>query len=75
MSFLIVALLLSEDEYDEKCVSVLLEGEEAEIVFIDHPSAEISVRNSVSALTTSLPIVTFEEFDKTSMAVFIKGAT
>jgi hypothetical protein len=31
------------DEYGEKCVNVLLEGEEAELVFIDHPSAEISV--------------------------------
>lgn len=40
---------VSEDDYDEKCVSVLLEGEEAELVFIDHPSAEISV----SVKTTS----------------------
>ncbi len=31
------------DEYGEKCVNVLLEGEEAELVFIDHPSSEISV--------------------------------
>ena len=38
-----LSLSLSEDEYDEKCVSVLLEGEEAELVFIDHPSSEISV--------------------------------
>ena len=35
--------LPSEDEYDEKCVSVMLEGEETEMVFIDHPHSEISV--------------------------------
>ncbi len=33
----------AEDEYDEKVVSVLLDGDEAELVFIDHPSCEISV--------------------------------
>ena len=36
----------SEDEYDEKCVSVMLEGEETEMVFIDHPHSEISVSGS-----------------------------
>lgn len=35
--------MCSEDDYDEKSVSVLLEGEEAELVFVDHPRAEISV--------------------------------
>ena len=34
---------VAEDEYDEKCVSVMLEGEETEMVFIDHPHSEISV--------------------------------
>ena len=32
-----------EEEYAEKCVNVLLDGEEAELVFIDHPNTEISV--------------------------------
>ena len=37
-------LNFSEEEYGEKCVNVLLDGEEDELVFIDHPSTEISVR-------------------------------
>ncbi|XP_031638454.1 uncharacterized protein LOC116350696 isoform X2 [Contarinia nasturtii] len=37
-----------DDEFGEKTVSVLLDGEESEIVFIDHPSSEMSVENSLS---------------------------
>lgn len=33
----------ADDEFGEKTVSVLLDGEESEIVFIDHPSSEMSV--------------------------------
>ena len=43
---LLLSFLSSEDEYDEKCVSVMLEGEETEMVFIDHPHSEISVSGS-----------------------------
>ena len=43
---LLASFLSSEDEYDEKCVSVMLEGEETEMVFIDHPHSEISVSGS-----------------------------
>ena len=39
---------VAEDEYDEKCVSVMLEGEETEMVFIDHPHSEISVSDKFS---------------------------
>ena len=42
---------VSEDEYDEKCVSVMLEGEETEMVFIDHPHSEISVNARKKVLT------------------------
>ena len=44
--FHVASFLSSEDEYDEKCVSVMLEGEETEMVFIDHPHSEISVSGS-----------------------------
>lgn len=33
----------TDDEFGEKTVCVLLDGEESEIVFIDHPSTEMSV--------------------------------
>jgi hypothetical protein len=38
-----VSLSAADDEFGEKTVSVLLDGEESEMIFIDHPSAEMSV--------------------------------
>ena len=32
-----------DEEYGEKSVSVALDGQEAELIFIDHPSNEMSV--------------------------------
>ena len=36
-------LLLPDDEYGEKSVCVDLDGQEAELTFIDHPANEMSV--------------------------------
>lgn len=36
-------ILFSDDEFGEKTVSILLDGEESEMIFIDHPSHEMSV--------------------------------
>lgn len=33
----------TDDEFGEKTVSILLDGEESEMIFIDHPSHEMSV--------------------------------
>lgn len=46
-SFSLVAVG-TDDEFGEKTVSVLLDGEESEIVFIDHPSTEMSVSSFFS---------------------------
>ncbi|KAJ6645420.1 GTP-binding protein GEM [Pseudolycoriella hygida] len=37
-----------DDEFGEKTINLLLDGEETEMVFIDHPSTEMSVENSLS---------------------------
>lgn len=37
-----------DDEFGEKTVSVLLDGEESELIFIDHPAVEMSVENSLT---------------------------
>lgn len=37
------AVIVPDDEFGEKSVSVLLDGEESELIFIDHPSTEMSV--------------------------------
>jgi hypothetical protein len=38
-----LCLSAADDEFGEKTVSVLLDGEESEMIFIDHPSVEMSV--------------------------------
>lgn len=43
LSFSFFLTFGTDDEFGEKTVSVLLDGEESEIVFIDHPSSEMSV--------------------------------
>jgi Rad and Gem related GTP binding protein 1 len=35
--------LSTDDEFGDKAVSVLLDGEESELTFIDHPTSEMSV--------------------------------
>ncbi|KAK6622307.1 hypothetical protein RUM44_002118 [Polyplax serrata] len=35
----------TDDEFGEKTVSVLLDGEESEMIFIDHPAVEMSLEN------------------------------
>jgi Rad/Gem-related GTP binding protein 1 len=37
-----------DDEFGEKTVSILLDGEESELIFIDHPAIEMSVSNKSS---------------------------
>ena len=34
---------VTDDEFGEKSVCVLLDGEESELTFVDHPSSEMSV--------------------------------
>lgn len=38
---------LSDDEFGQKKVSVMLDGRETELEIIDHPSSEISVRVNI----------------------------
>jgi Rad/Gem-related GTP binding protein 1 len=39
---------VTDDEFGEKAVCVLLDGEESELTFVDHPSSEMSVSISLS---------------------------
>lgn len=34
---------ISDDEYGQKCVSVMIDGQETELEIIDHPAPEMSV--------------------------------
>lgn len=34
---------ISDEEYGEQSVSVMLDGEESEIMFVDHPADEMTV--------------------------------
>ena len=38
-----IVFCVPDDEFGEKSVSVLLDDEESEVIFIDHPAHEMSV--------------------------------
>ncbi|KAL1512756.1 hypothetical protein ABEB36_002292 [Hypothenemus hampei] len=48
-----------DDEFGERTVSILLDGQESEMVFIDHPSSEMSVENSLSTYEPHACIVVY----------------
>ncbi|XP_025160473.1 uncharacterized protein LOC105182561 isoform X2 [Harpegnathos saltator] len=55
-----------DDEFGEKTVSILLDGEESEMVFIDHPHVEMSVENSLSTYEPHACIVVYSIVSRTS---------
>ncbi|KAH8285556.1 hypothetical protein KR054_010884 [Drosophila jambulina] len=63
------ASLVLDDEFGEKTVSVLLDDEESEMVFIDHPSVEMSVENSLSTYEPHGCVVVFSVVDRSSFRV------
>lgn len=58
-----------DDEFGEKTVSILLDGEESEMVFIDHPHVEMSVENSLSTYEPHACIVVYSTVSRTSFQV------
>ncbi|XP_043253405.1 uncharacterized protein LOC122397948 [Colletes gigas] len=58
-----------DDEFGEKTVSILLDGEESEMVFIDHPHVEMSVENSLSTYEPHACIVVYSIVSTTSFEV------
>ncbi|KAL5286747.1 REM1 family protein [Megaselia abdita] len=58
-----------DDEFGEKTVSVLLDDEESELVFIDHPSVEMSVENSLTTYEPHACIIVYSVVDKNSFKV------
>ncbi|XP_050526664.1 mucin-5AC-like [Daktulosphaira vitifoliae] len=56
-----------DDEFGEKTVSILLDGEESEMVFIDHPNIEMSVENSIATYEPHACIVVYSVVSKGSL--------
>ncbi|CRK92522.1 CLUMA_CG006084, isoform A [Clunio marinus] len=55
-----------DDEFGEKTVSILLDGEESEMIFIDHPASEMSVENSLSTYEPHACIIVYSIVQKSS---------
>ncbi|XP_048001321.1 uncharacterized protein LOC125238075 [Leguminivora glycinivorella] len=55
-----------DDEFGEKSVSVLLDGEESELIFIDHPSTEMSVENCLSTYEPHACVVIYSVVARSS---------
>ncbi|XP_028169011.1 uncharacterized protein LOC114358994 [Ostrinia furnacalis] len=67
ISFAAAAVLsFLDDEFGEKSVSVLLDGEESELVFIDHPSTEMSVENCLSTYEPHACVVVYSVVARSS---------
>nr|XP_032524213.1 uncharacterized protein LOC116775420 [Danaus plexippus plexippus] len=60
------SLAKRDDEFGEKSVSVLLDGEESELIFIDHPSTEMSVENCLSTYEPHACVVVYSVVAKSS---------
>ncbi|XP_033225805.1 uncharacterized protein LOC117178488 [Belonocnema kinseyi] len=58
-----------DDEFGEKTVSILLDGEESEMIFIDHPHVEMSVENSLSTYEPHACIVVYSIVSRPSFQV------
>ncbi|XP_075210567.1 ras-related protein Rap1-like [Lycorma delicatula] len=58
-----------DDEFGEKTVSILLDGEESEMVFIDHPTSEMSVENSLSTYEPHACVVVYSVVNRASFKV------
>ncbi|XP_012216253.1 uncharacterized protein Rgk2 isoform X2 [Linepithema humile] len=58
-----------DDEFGEKTVSILLDGEESDMIFIDHPHVEMSVENSLSTYEPHACIVVYSIVSRTSFQV------
>ncbi|KAG5682220.1 hypothetical protein PVAND_011586 [Polypedilum vanderplanki] len=55
-----------DDEFGEKTVSILLDGEESELIFIDHPAIEMSVENSLSTYEPHACVIVYSIVQKSS---------
>ncbi|XP_063590530.1 GTP-binding protein GEM-like [Penaeus indicus] len=55
-----------DEEFGEKSVSVLLDGDENEVTFIDHPAHEMSVENCLSTYDPHACVVIYSITDKSS---------
>ncbi|XP_077273769.1 uncharacterized protein LOC143903758 isoform X1 [Temnothorax americanus] len=62
-------LCIADDEFGEKTVSILLDSEESEMIFIDHPHVEMSVENSLSTYEPHACIVVYSIVSRTSFQV------
>ncbi|KFB42490.1 hypothetical protein ZHAS_00010195 [Anopheles sinensis] len=58
-----------DDEFGEKTVSVLLDSEESEMIFIDHPNVEMSVENSLSTYEPHACVVVYSIVDRNSFRI------
>ncbi|ODM93002.1 GTP-binding protein REM 2 [Orchesella cincta] len=59
-------VVLKDEEYGEREVSVLLDSKESDLVFIDHPCVEMSVENSLATYEPHACVVVYSVTDRRS---------
>ncbi|KAK6622063.1 hypothetical protein RUM44_001870 [Polyplax serrata] len=58
-----------DEEFGEKSVSVLLDDEESELIFVDHPSAEMSPENCITTYQPQAYIIVYSVVDRLSFQI------
>ncbi|XP_012232351.1 uncharacterized protein [Linepithema humile] len=58
-----------DEEYGQKSVSVMLDGQETELEIIDHPAAEMSVETFCSTYNPDVYVVVYSVVDRSSLKV------
>ncbi|XP_031830516.1 uncharacterized protein LOC116426128 isoform X2 [Nomia melanderi] len=58
-----------DEEYGQKSVSVMLDGQETELEIIDHPAAEMSVETFCSTYNPDVYVVVYSVVDRLSLKV------
>ncbi|EZA61876.1 GTP-binding protein REM [Ooceraea biroi] len=64
-----VCHIVTDEEYGQRSVSVMLDGQETELEIIDHPSAEISVETFCSTYNPDVYVVVYSVVDRRSLKV------
>ncbi|XP_015185664.1 PREDICTED: GTP-binding protein RAD-like [Polistes dominula] len=58
-----------DEEYGQKSVSVMLDGQETELEIIDHPSSEMSVETFCSTYNPDVYVVVYSVVDRRSLEI------
>ncbi|XP_047118397.1 GTP-binding protein REM 1-like [Schistocerca piceifrons] len=64
---LMTFLLVADEEFGQKTVSVMLDGREAELEIVDHPASEMSVESYCTTYNPDVFVVVYSVVDRKTL--------